>query len=34
VLDLLDHAEVLDPPELRAEVVDWLRALAAPGSAG
>ncbi len=30
VLDLLDHAEVLDPPELRAEVVDWLTVLAAP----
>jgi len=29
VLDLLDHAEVLDPPELRAEVVDWLTVLAA-----
>lgn len=28
VLDLLDHAEVLDPPELRAEVVDWLTSLA------
>lgn len=28
VLDLLDHAEVLDPPELRAEIVEWLRALA------
>ncbi|MFM8303927.1 MAG: helix-turn-helix transcriptional regulator [Actinomycetota bacterium] len=30
VLDLLDHAEVLDPPELRAEVVGWLTSLAAP----
>jgi proteasome accessory factor B len=28
VLDLLDHAEVLHPPELRAEIVDWLRTLA------
>ncbi len=28
VLDLLEHAEVLAPPELRAEMVDWLRALA------
>jgi predicted DNA-binding transcriptional regulator YafY len=28
VLDLLDHAEVLDPPELRADLVAWLRALA------
>jgi len=33
VLDLLDHAEVLDPPELRAEIVDWLDALAADGGA-
>jgi predicted DNA-binding transcriptional regulator YafY len=24
VLGLLDHAEVLDPPDLRAEVVEWL----------
>jgi predicted DNA-binding transcriptional regulator YafY len=31
VLDLLDHAEVLGPPELRAEIVDWLAALAGPG---
>lgn len=30
VLDLLDHAEVLGPPDLRAEVVDWLAALAGP----
>jgi predicted DNA-binding transcriptional regulator YafY len=29
VLGLLDHAEVLGPPELRADVVAWLRALAA-----
>ena len=28
VIGFLDHAEVLDPPELRAEVVDWLEALA------
>jgi predicted DNA-binding transcriptional regulator YafY len=28
VLDLLDHAEVLEPPELRAELVEWLTALA------
>jgi predicted DNA-binding transcriptional regulator YafY len=27
VLDLLDHAEVLEPPELRAELVEWLTAL-------
>jgi len=31
VLDLLDHAEVLDPPEMRAEIVGWLTALAAGG---
>lgn len=29
VLGLLDHAEVLGPPELRAEMVRWLEALAA-----
>jgi proteasome accessory factor B len=29
VLGFLDHAEVLDPPELRAAVVDWLREIAA-----
>ena len=28
VLDLLEHAEVLDPPELRNDLVDWLRAVA------
>jgi proteasome accessory factor B len=28
VLGYLEHAEVLEPPELRAEIVDWLRALA------
>jgi len=28
VLGFLEHAEVLSPPELRAEVVTWLRALA------
>ncbi|MDQ6727103.1 MAG: WYL domain-containing protein [Actinomycetota bacterium] len=27
VLGFLDHAEVLDPPELRAEMVGWLQAL-------
>jgi proteasome accessory factor B len=27
VLGFLDHAEVLDPPELRAELVEWLRGL-------
>jgi len=30
VLGLLDHAEVLAPPELRADMVDWLTALAGP----
>ncbi|MFA5884446.1 MAG: WYL domain-containing protein [Acidimicrobiia bacterium] len=33
VLDLLDHAEVLDPPELRAEIVGWLTELAGGGAA-
>src|SRR5207244_164271 len=28
VLGLLEHAEVLSPPELRADLVGWLRALA------
>jgi predicted DNA-binding transcriptional regulator YafY len=28
VLGLLEHAEVLDPPEARAEIVAWLEALA------
>ena len=27
VLSFLEHAEVLEPPELRADVVDWLQAL-------
>ena len=27
VLGFLDHAEVLAPPELRADIVDWLRAI-------
>ena len=30
VLGFLDHAEVLDPPELRREMVDWLEAIARP----
>ena len=30
VLGLLDHAEVLEPPELRADMVAWLSALAGP----
>jgi proteasome accessory factor B len=29
VLDLLDHAEVVAPPELRAEMIAWLQRLAA-----
>jgi predicted DNA-binding transcriptional regulator YafY len=28
VVDLLDHAEVLSPPELRADMVAWLDAIA------
>jgi proteasome accessory factor B len=32
VVDLLEHAEVLSPPELRAEIVEWLRGLAGIGS--
>ncbi len=32
VLELLDHAEVLDPPELRADLVDWLTAMTASGT--
>ena len=32
VLDLLEHAEVLDPPELRADIVAWLTELASSGS--
>jgi proteasome accessory factor B len=31
VLDLLDHAEVLGPPELRSSIVDWLHALVETG---
>lgn len=27
VLTFLDHAEVLEPPELRSDLVDWLKAL-------
>lgn len=32
VIDLLDHAEVLSPPELRADMVAWLDAVAARGA--
>ena len=28
VLGMLDHAEVVSPPELRAEIVEWLEAFA------
>jgi proteasome accessory factor B len=31
VLGFLDHAEVLGPPELRAEVVEWLEAMVGTG---
>lgn len=31
-LGFLEHAEVLDPPELRADIVDWLRARVARGA--
>jgi predicted DNA-binding transcriptional regulator YafY len=30
VLGFLDHAEVLGPPELRAEMVEWLGVLVRP----
>jgi len=33
VLGLLDHAEVLSPPEVRSEVVSWLQALVPAGQA-
>jgi proteasome accessory factor B len=32
VLDLLEHAEVLGPEELRTDLVDWLRALTEPAA--
>jgi proteasome accessory factor B len=34
VLGLLDHAEVLEPPELRADMVAWLTALAGAVNGG
>jgi proteasome accessory factor B len=34
VIDLLDHAEVLSPPELRADMVAWLDAVAAESGQG
>jgi hypothetical protein len=33
MIDLLDHTEVLSPPELRAEMVAWLDALATGSAA-
>ncbi len=30
VLGFLDHAEVVGPPDLRDEIVDWLRSIVAP----
>ena len=33
VLELLEHAEVLTPPELRDEIVSWLEAQAGTGAA-
>jgi len=32
VLGLLEHAEVLAPPELRRDIVDWLRTVAEPAA--
>jgi proteasome accessory factor B len=29
VLSFLEHAEIIDPPEMRAEIVEWLEAVAA-----
>ena len=31
-LGFLEHAEILDPPDMRAEVVEWLEAVAAGAS--
>jgi proteasome accessory factor B len=31
VLEYLEHAEVLDPPEVRADIIGWLEAVAAAG---
>jgi predicted DNA-binding transcriptional regulator YafY len=30
VLSFMEHAEVVSPPELRSEIVDWLEAIAEP----
>jgi proteasome accessory factor B len=34
VLGYLDHAEILAPPDLRADMVHWLEELAGPGAGG
>jgi len=34
VLGLLDHAVVLDPPEVRAHVIDWISSVAGPTTEG
>jgi proteasome accessory factor B len=34
VLGFLEHAEVLDPPEMRAEIIEWLEAVAARSAEG
>jgi proteasome accessory factor B len=34
LLGLLDHAEVVSPPEVRGEIVSWLEAVAAGGPGG
>jgi proteasome accessory factor B len=31
VLEYLEHAEVLDPPDVRADIIGWLEAVAAAG---
>jgi hypothetical protein len=33
VIGFLEHAEVLEPPDLRAAVVDWLSGIAAGSAA-
>jgi hypothetical protein len=32
VLDFLEHAEVLAPPDLRAEVIAWLELMSEPAT--
>jgi len=34
VVDLLEHAEVLSPPELRADMVAWLDAISSGSATG